>query len=141
MKPMRSRGRSLEAGTQEHVPELMRSGGSAFLMAAPFVTTSRHSPFHRCPTNGPSMTSSCPTSILPQLVPGLSPQAHIFLEASPSSPIPRLSLQECTHCIQISLMPQEIRLLLAITLNLDSVGQRVHRLPVSSNETASKIYS
>ena len=62
-----------------------------------------------------------------------------MFKAISSAPIPGLSLQESTHSAKVSFMSQKISLFGSFRPELDCVGQRVHRLMMTPNETSAKI--
>ena len=62
-----------------------------------------------------------------------------MLEAVPSTPIPRLSLQESPHSAEVSFMSKEISILGSFRPELDSIGQCIHCLSMTTNETSTEI--
>ena len=62
-----------------------------------------------------------------------------IFKAISSAPIPGLSLQESTHSAKVSFVSQKISLFGSFRPEFDRVGQRVHRLMMTPNETPAKV--
>src|SRR5690625_3321429 len=62
------------------------------------------------------------------------------LQARTPAPILWLPLEERTHGAEITLVAEEVSLLLAFTPEPNGIAERVHRLPVAANERPAKVY-
>ena len=78
-------------------------------------------------------------AVLPDTYSQPSLKALALLEASSAAPVPRLFFEEGAHGTQISLVPEEVGLFLALTPELEGIREGVHRLRVSADEGASEV--
>lgn len=62
-----------------------------------------------------------------------------IIGAVATTPVDRLSTQECTHGTEIAFVAQEVGLFLALGPEPNGVGEGVHGLAVASNERAAKV--
>ena len=63
-----------------------------------------------------------------------------LLKTISPTPISRLSFDKSPNGTKIAFMPKEVGLLSAVRPEIDGVGQRLHRLLVSTDERPAKIY-